>query len=203
MTELEGRISNLYSIREDGIHIDSLAAASQIMEATDLGSPAPCFLPATDRDRWTGLGAKPKSLACSTPIVPAPWSTVPTGRRRGRRTSRPLAQETLILENGFQALDGLSQPEQATLSKPRSRGRAVLASPVHRWAMHPRATAPPLGASQPMNDAWTRPSRTIVSGEASRWASLQHPPPLWLSARLWFATSAFMQQRPCATRELA
>ena len=71
ITELEARISNLYAIREDEIHIDSLAAASQIMDATDLGSPAPRLLPAADRDRWTGLGVKPKPPACSTPIAPA------------------------------------------------------------------------------------------------------------------------------------
>ena len=135
ITELEARISNLYAIREDEIHIDSLAAASQIMDATVLGSPAPRLLPAADRDRWTGLGVKPKPPACSTPIAPAPWSTVPTGRRRGRRTSRPLPREMLILANGFQALG-----KQASPAKPRG----------------------PPAASQPVNDAWARPSRTIV-----------------------------------------
>ena len=137
ITELEARISNLYAIREDEIHIDSLAAASQIMDATGggLGSPAPRLLPAADKDRWTGLGVNPKPPACSTPIAPAPWSTVPTGRRRGRRTDRPLPRETLILANGFQALGDRVSPA-------RPRG--------------------PPAAFQPVNDAWARPLRNIV-----------------------------------------
>ncbi|KAJ8333496.1 hypothetical protein SKAU_G00415040 [Synaphobranchus kaupii] len=168
INELEGRISNLYSIREDEILIDSLAAASRIMEATDLESSAPCFPPAADRDRGTELGAKPKSPACSTPIVSAPWSTVPTGRRRGRRTGRPLPREKLSLENRYQVLDELSRPEQATPSQPRSRGSAVPVSAVHRGTMHPPVTAHPLGASQPLNGAWTRPSRSIVREKPPR-----------------------------------
>ncbi|KAJ8349409.1 hypothetical protein SKAU_G00245390 [Synaphobranchus kaupii] len=168
INELEGRISNLYSIREDEILIDSLAAASRIVEATDLESSAPCFPPAADRDRGTELGAKPKSPACSTPIVSAPWSTVPTGRRRGRRTGRPLPREKLSLENRYQVLDELSRPEQATPSQPRSRGSAVPVSAVHRGTMHPPVTAHPLGASQPLNGAWTRPSRSIVREKPPR-----------------------------------
>ncbi|KAJ8369449.1 hypothetical protein SKAU_G00094770 [Synaphobranchus kaupii] len=168
INELEGRISNLYSIREDEILIDSLAAASRIMEATDLESSAPCFPPAADRDRGTELGAKPKSPACSTPIVSAPWSTVPTGRRRGRRTGRPLPREKLSLENRYQVLDELSRPEQATPSQPRSRGSAVPVSAVHRGTMHPPVTAHSLGASQPLNGAWTRPSRSIVREKPPR-----------------------------------
>ena len=133
----EARIYNLYAIREDEIHIDSLATASQIMDATGggLGSPAPRLLPAADKDRWSGLGVNPKPPACCTPIAPAPWFTVPTGRRRGRRTDRPLPRETLILANGFQALGDRVSPA-------RPRG-----SPA---------------ASQPVNDARARPSRNIV-----------------------------------------
>lgn len=111
IAELEGRITILHQIKEDENLLDSLVAAtpsaSKSKAPVGLETTVPWFGSPTgsaEGDPWEMLGAKPKTLACSTPHTQEPWSFVLAGKRKGRRTSRPPQVVGLQLSNKFQPL---------------------------------------------------------------------------------------------------
>ncbi|KAJ8385079.1 hypothetical protein AAFF_G00193000 [Aldrovandia affinis] len=80
IVELEGRVTTLRGIREDEGLLDSLLQAA----VTQASVNATIQLPSTNtgttvlaENGWHGLGAKPKSIVCSTPHDPKPWITSP------------------------------------------------------------------------------------------------------------------------------
>uniref|UniRef100_A0A667Z3U5 SGNH hydrolase-type esterase domain-containing protein n=1 Tax=Myripristis murdjan TaxID=586833 RepID=A0A667Z3U5_9TELE len=75
ISELEGRMSTLYQLREEEQIIDSmvvavgLAASSATAREMDSTVPLPCadVAAASTTEHWSRLGAKPKALVSSTP----------------------------------------------------------------------------------------------------------------------------------------
>lgn len=77
ISELEGRISVLYQIKDDEVLLDSMLTSTQAI-TTGLESSVIKAAAATDHDEdpWPLLGAKPKGreVSCSTPRLAEPWS---------------------------------------------------------------------------------------------------------------------------------
>lgn len=93
ISELEKRISILYQLREEEQLLDSLVTVGRVVtttEAAELDSTVRCFDTVADQpqDHWTQLGAKPKSLASSTPSHSEPWIAAGKGNHGGKLLSR-------------------------------------------------------------------------------------------------------------------
>lgn len=191
ITQLEARITNLHSIREDEILIDSFIAAYQTVDATGINSSAPCLHPVasvecTAEGPWTG--DRPKIPECSTPIISMPWSDVPNGRGRGRRASRHPRMEELSLSNRFQVLSepectihwpplpapGMPRKSTVPASKP---GGSAASSGVHRSLAAPSVAATSWGKDWRQSGDRSRPPlRQTAREKPHRMPSSTSPP---------------------------
>lgn len=114
VAELEIRVSLLHQIGEDKRFIDTMLAqgcsATAVAAAGgDLDDAVPWTNPAElpTEDQWAHLGAKPRTLRCSTPGQPSSCRSV---HRRGGsvRLSPPCpppAAQDICLTNRFNVLD--------------------------------------------------------------------------------------------------
>lgn len=137
--ELECRISTLYKIKEGEQLTDSLllttnveaASTTQVADVTvpwNSGTVLSHIPPAT-ANPWFKLGAKPKTMVCSTPGTSKtePWTAVQGKKRRNRHKPPPstIPSQPLQLKNKFEALA-------------ESDNAAVLQPPQHSITPHLR-----------------------------------------------------------------
>ncbi|KAF3856900.1 hypothetical protein F7725_017623, partial [Dissostichus mawsoni] len=100
ISELEGRISMLYQIRDDEQILDSLVTIGPAATTTacELDDTVPWMDVAARSDHWSQLGAKP------TPSQREPWTDVRRGKQRGKLICRPTPPRALQLTNGYSIL---------------------------------------------------------------------------------------------------
>lgn len=152
ITELQGRLSLLYQIKEDEQFIDSLVTNITNVMAGVENSTGPCPANTQPEAPWHQLGAKPKAPICSTPQQTRPWIAAPKSKHRGRhrQLSCPLQPQPLPTENRFITLDELDDTSLA--------GSPPLFSPEPPAALcppSPPSASPELPVVQP-------PSRSRV-----------------------------------------
>lgn len=158
ISELEGRISVIYQIREDEKTIDSMVSFCPAPTMT-----VPCAVSASTQPGvpWNELGAKPKALANSTPLL-EPWTVA--GNRRGRRSSHAPPSQGIKPINRFEILDEQEFPFMSESSRLRVPPPASFSGEFRR-----------------------SPSPTVHSaadaGQPSRLAAPRRPKPNSLSAR--------------------
>ncbi|KAJ8346832.1 hypothetical protein SKAU_G00282330 [Synaphobranchus kaupii] len=148
VSELEGRISILYQIKEEERILDSLftvgpavtTTGARDLDSTDslitsgpavtttaageLDSTVSCLAVAATQaaDLWTQLGAKPKASVSSTPAHKEPWTAARRGKHGAKSLSRPHPPLALQLanKNTFSILDKLNFPPLARRRIPSS-----------------------------------------------------------------------------------
>ncbi len=125
VSDLEGRISTLYQLRDEERLIDTLVTVGApktnsytgMMDTTvpcaDVATsqPAETTVPCTDvatsqpADHWSKMGAKPKFLASSTPSQDSRWTTASRGKHGGKLHHHSPPAQHLRLSNKFSILN--------------------------------------------------------------------------------------------------
>ncbi|KAK1901178.1 Frizzled-1 [Dissostichus eleginoides] len=114
ISELEGRISMLYQIRDDEQILDSLVTIGPAATTTacELDDTVPWMDVAARSDHWSQLGAKP------TPSQREPWTDVRRGKHRGKLICRPTPPRALQLTNGYSILGEEDFPPRRLWTSP-------------------------------------------------------------------------------------
>lgn len=157
ISELEGRISVIYQIREGEKTIDSMVSFCPAPTMT-----VPCAVSASTQPGvpWNELGAKPKALANSTPLL-EPWTVA--GNHRGRRSSHAPPSQGIKPINRFEILDEQEFPFMSESSRLR-------VPPLHPLLVSSGIPSPTVHSA-------------VDAGQPSRLAAPRRPKPNSLSAR--------------------